>query len=200
MENIPHIIKKFYSEKRWPELFWLFKKLWDRDGWRCLKRNKNAVARIKQEFTRLTGRQPYAADSHARNWDQKVAKFIAACGVAALIDDMRVAVKEHQPRSLIYFLYSKHGACRWEMLFCKQLEEKMAAEKKQHDSDLAELARLIDLKFESPQPEWAVEARAERRKLLRYLDKFDMPDERRADIKERIRRIEHNLKKGGFQL
>ncbi|MFQ5637992.1 MAG: hypothetical protein ACE5IR_08340 [bacterium] len=199
MENIPHIIKKFYSEKRWPELFWLFKKLWDRDGWRYLKRNKNAVARIKQEFTRLTGKPAYAADSNARNWDEKVAKHAAACGAAALIDDMRAAM-EHKPQSLIYFLYSKHGACRWEMLFLRKLEEQLKAEKKKIDSELAELAKLLDFRMPEVEAEWIMQARAERRKLLRYLDKFDMPEERRADIKERIRRIEHNLKKGGFQL
>ncbi len=201
MGKLPEIVKQLYREERWPELVWYFRSLWDKSAWLTLKRNKNAVERIRQEFTRLTGRQPFAAGSGEKYWNEQIAKYVQRLGVAALIRDLQEAVPKYKPKSLVYFLSGNNGlASRWEMLLMKKLSEDIVQQKQQDDDAyklLGELINLPVLKTRPVEPEWVVGARKNLAIYRKQLENITSgPDYIR--LHREIKRIVSNLKNSGF--
>jgi len=83
-------------------------------------------------------------------------------GVAALIDDMRAAKKEDRKiYSIVYFIYSKGAACRWENLLLNKIHTEAASRKKEDNDAYAELARALEIQgIGVPQePEWVTNTR-----------------------------------------
>ncbi len=192
--NLPAFIPRYFHEARFPELVCFFRKMWDRQAWLYLKRNTKAVERIKQEFTKLTQQPPYKNGSNPLHWDQQIAKYLDRLGVKALILDMRDAVaKQPGIHSILYFVYSKSGACRWENLVMLKIENDWTEKKKQHAEDYDELAKLIDLKLPGVEPEWVPQAR----KRLQFLTQKRPPmhPRDRVEINREIDRIQNNLRK-----
>ncbi|HHL71349.1 MAG TPA: hypothetical protein ENJ29_02460 [Bacteroidetes bacterium] len=196
---VPKEIERLYEQEKWPELILVFRKKWDEKGWLYLKQNKNAVQRVKQEFTRLTRRPPYNHIGNARYWDEQIGKFCARLGVKALIEDMRAAVPKYKPRSIVYFLFGSGGkASRWEMLLRQQIARELQEQKEKDNEAYQALYRLLGFAPAKPVqsvPDWVLDAR----KRLRALQQtpVDCVAQMR-ELEREISRIKHNLKVHGY--
>lgn|GEM_PF-5026650 len=191
--KLPSFISKFYSEKRYAELVYFFRALWDNQGSLALKRNRNAVNRIKQAFTQITGRPVYSSGHiNHKYWDEQIAKYADRLGVAALIDDMKLNANK-RPQSIAFFIYSKHGACRWENMVMQQIEKDNQARKKEENEMYEELGRALRLAARKSEPDWMIQAR-KRLTMLRRERELTSPVARH-EIDREIARIEANLQR-----
>ncbi|NIR52833.1 MAG: hypothetical protein GWN59_08205 [Calditrichae bacterium] len=188
------LLRKLFTEKRYAELYYIFKRLWEKQSWLYLKRNSNAVVRIKQVFTQLTGNQPYQSSTNIRFWDEQIGRYVDQVGVAALINDMKAAIKTKSDiKSIVYFLYTKDGASRWELLTLEHIEQSWHKEKQKHNTEYEELAKLIDFRMPGPEPDWVMDAR-KRLKFLQNKGKHHLTE----DEKREIRKIEFHLGSYGY--
>jgi len=200
--SIPRFIELFIREKRWPELVFYFRHRWDREGKGCLKRQQGAVHRIKQEFIKVFEKRPFPRSTgDPVFWDQQIAKYAERLGVAALINDMRKARTENRKVfSIIYFLYSKGAACRWENLLLEKIHADALSEKKEHDEAYKLLAEALEVQgiSEPVEPEWVVMARnrwhqlEQRTQILR--------GSKYHDALEEMREIEQRFKMHGYEV
>ncbi len=194
-------LQQLIEQKRFPELVYIFRKMWDEQGWLYLKRNRNAVDRIKLAFTKLTGNQPYANASQAKAWDRNIAGYVDRLGVAALLDDMRQAAqKQGNIKSLVYFLWAKAGACRWENMLMQKIQADIKAQKAEYEQIDAAIAEMLNSAQEEQEPEWVIQAREEYGRLLRLAGSLDVSRDIKVDCVKHMQRIKHNFKTHGFQL
>lgn len=186
-------LQKLHEQNRFAELFYYYRRRWQEQGWLYLKRNAKAVKRIKQEFTRLTGKPPYQSDSAKTDWDQHIARWLDQLGVAKLIEDMRAACEQYQPYSIVYFLHSKTGACRWEMLWLDTVQQQLAAEKQQDNEAMQALASAIRYDEQQQEPEWVIEAR----KKYNFLNALENID---SSVAQQMAAIKSRLENMGYEL
>jgi hypothetical protein len=198
-----NIVVKLIEEKRYAELVYISRRLWSEQSWYYLKRNQKAVQRIKQAFKEITGRVAYAASSKpdTKEWvNRQIAKYIQELGVAVLIDDIRDKHRETRGNvgSIMYFIWNKEGACRWENMLMKKIHRQLEEEKNKYseepiDPRLRELALAITKSFNVP--EWVVEARTKIKFLL-----LSMPtsSKDRSNISREILSIKSRLQNNGF--
>ena len=196
-------IEKLWLEEKWAELILICRIKWNRKAWLYLKRNKNAVQRIKQVFTELSGRHPYDTEINMKYWDEQIAKYLDRLGVAALISDMKAAFQANPKiKSIVYFLWSKDNRPRWELLLMRKLEEDYAKQKEKDNDAYAYMARLLGLENKQMgiqlAPDWVVEARRNLKSLEMQLKAVRGNTEKLAEIKRDINRIKHNLDKFGY--
>lgn len=195
MNNLKSI--EFLAQNgKWAELMMLARYMWDRQGWLFHKRNRNAVRRLKEEFTRLARRPAYSTPGSAEYWDQQIAKYVDRLGVKKLIDDMRqVLTKYPDIRTIIYFLYSSNNkAPRWEMLLREQIAEEMQQQKELDNEAYKAMAEVFGFELkrvDKGPPQWVVDAR----RRLASLRKGRIVSEGEA---REIRQIRHNLEKHGY--
>lgn len=197
MPNIPKELEYLISGKRWAELMIYARYMWDQQAWLANKRNKNAVARIKQEFTRLTRKPPYYQGTNAKYWDEQIAKYVDRLGVKAIIDDMRIVIPKYKPRSIIYFLYTgDNKASRWEMLLRDKIAEEMKAQKDLDNEAYAAMAKVFgfELRRMESKPQWITDAE-KRLKTLEQLKSNSLSSHVPPEVNREIARIKHNLKK-----
>lgn len=204
MNEIPNIVARLYAERNWPMLIYYFRGCWNEQSWLYLKRNGNAVKRIKDEFTRLTGRPAYSPATNAKHWDQEIAKYAERLGVAALIDDMRLAVAKYEPKSIIYFLHAS-GACRWEMLLMDKIQEEIRQRQHEDNSAYADMAKLFpSVVVKKVEPEWVAVAKKRRQQIAIIMQNYlntetaAMPLSEMRDLKIELERINQNLTKFGY--
>jgi len=200
--SLPAFVSTLLKEKRFPELIYFFRKKWDEHAWLALKKNGNAVERIKQEFTRLTQKPPYSSSVNEKYWDQQIAKYADRLGVKFLIYDIRQSVKKYQNiRSIAYFIYSKYGACRWENLLMDKIELDLKQEKKRHTKEMDELAQSLPLspffKGDKLEPDWVGQAK-KRLEELKHRRFTNMSPHEKYEVNREIRRIITNLNNHGF--
>lgn len=195
--SLPENFLRLFKEKRFPEIIYIVRALWNREGWLYLKRNKNAVDRVKRAFFETFNRPPYAKNIDNSRWDREIAKYCDALGVKALIDDMRAAKRKGlTPLSILYFVFSKTGAPRWEMLLMQQIERERQSEKKKHMQELEDLAKLIHIDKRTD-PEWVIQSRRAHKEISQR------PARTRADRQKKIetlRTIEARLRNQGYSL
>lgn len=196
MNHTKHI-EYLAKNGQWAELMMVARYMWDQQAWLYLKRNRNAVKRIKEEFTRLAKRPAYSNPANAQHWDQQIAKYIDRLGVKTLIDDMRqVLAKYPSVRSIIYFLYTgDNKASRWEMLLREQIAQEIQQQKELDNEAYKAMAEVFGFELKSVNvgpPKWVVDAR----RRLAAIDKMAKTDEVCAEIV----RIKHNLEKHGYGL
>lgn len=142
--------------------------------WRYLHSQKNAINRIEGAFHDLFGGHPWPArvdrseDDWKRMmslWRNEIGYYCSRLGVAALIDDMRLAKgKNLKPRSLIYFLRShdehrQEQSSRWEMLLYAKMEEEWQETKRQEAEEAKDLQRGELISAKLYHPAWVDEAR-----------------------------------------
>lgn len=197
-------LRLLYEQERWPELIFFFRAKWNAQAWLFLKKNGNAVKRVKDEFTSLTRCPAYQSATNAKHWDEQIAKYVERLGVPALINDMRTAVAKYKNiRSIIYFLYAK-DASRWEMLLMQKIEADLREQKAALKNDeKAAYEALIKL-FGAPtiqkiaEPQWVIDARANLTKLYQQRRNERLPIDEKNRLDREIHRINYNLKKFGF--
>jgi len=198
--QIPAAIRKLYSEQRWAELMFYFRALWNEKNWLYLKKNKNAVSRIKQEFKKLTGNDPYPrGNTNTKFWDEQIAKYCAEVGVKELIVDMREAVGKYRVKSIIYFLWSGGKACRWEMLFMSRLEHRWKEQKEAEREEWKEIADKLGFQnaFKAEtEPDWVIKAR----KRYQQLGKLLKMTPGNYELQQEALRISNNFKQHGYKL
>lgn len=189
------MFQKLLDERKFPELIYIVRRLWDDFGWLYLKRNRNAVDRVKEEFVKLTGHQPYASTSSSDRWDQQIAKYVDRLGVKVLIDDMRLAVRRFNPNSIVYFLHSSGNMpCRWENLLLDDIETKSKRDKQKEKKFFENLARDLGLNKQT-EPTWVKVARERLSFLQKEISHKHCTDERRSDAMREIAQITARLKK-----
>ena len=199
MSIINHeLLRQLASEKRWPELIYYARRQWENEGWAAHKQNGNAVERLKQHFTKLTGKPPFQHGTNPKGWHERMAIYIKRLGVAALIKDMEDATKKLKPNSIVYFLWSgKTQACRWEMLVLEQIERKLAQEKDEIEKGYENLYNLLGRPkiTQKTEPDWVIRDKRELEmlKAQRPLTRADL-----VERDQRIRRIESVLKNNGY--
>lgn len=201
--DIPEIVVTLYKEKRWPELLYAIRAKWDQEAWRYLKANGNAVQRILQEFRRLTGQQPYQNPANARYWNQQIAKYIDRLGVAALVDDMRAAVKgKPDILSMVYFLHSRERVPRWERLLLDKIARE-AAEQSSADNDAYRaLAKLLGYDgsigkiHTNETPQWVLDARRRLEQIAAALRTATSGD--RIRLLQEQARLQDRLERFGY--
>lgn len=197
-DKIPSIISRLYGDGNWPMLIYYFRGRWNEQSWLYLKRNGNAVKRIKQEFTNITGFPAYQPATNAMHWDKEIAKYAERLGVALLINDMRQAADKYKPKSIIYFLHAT-GACRWEMLLMEHIQQEIRERKSAENSDYEEMAKLFQLPVKKIEPEWVEESRTRRRQIkIIMADCQSLTTEKISDLRREMERIDFNLNKFGF--
>jgi hypothetical protein len=186
-------IGKLLEEKRYPELVYFVRKLWDKEGWLYLKRNKNAVERVKCEFTRLTGKAPYTSMGDTTRWDQQIARYVDRLGVKAIIDDMQQAKLRYKPKSILYFIYSSgQMPCRWENLVLDQVEAEAERAKKEENEMASALAKYIGLPDLAVEPDWVLNAKIRKDEIARELLK-PMNRERLMELTKEANLIQSRL-------
>lgn len=202
MSDVPEFVQQLWREERWAELLLVCRAKWNRRAGLYLKQNRNAVLRVKQVFTQITGKPPFQRETNQRYWDEQIAKYLDRLGVAALIDDMKAAHKAN-PKigSIVYFLWSKDLRPRWEILLMRKLEDEYRQQKHQDNDAYAAMARLLGLENQQTaiqlDPDWVVEAQRNMKHLQRQLQTAgDL--RRRSEIMAEIIRIKNNLQKWGF--
>lgn len=194
MNHTKHI-ELLAKNGQWAELMMVARYMWDQQAWLYLKRNRNAVKRIKEEFTRIAKRPAYSNPANAQHWDQQIAKYIDRLGVKTLIDDMRLVLAKYPSvRSIIYFLYTgDNKASRWEMLLREQIAQEMQQQKELDNEAYKAMAEVFGFELKSANegpPRWVKDAR----RRLAAIDKMAKTDEVCAEIV----RIKHNLEKHGY--
>lgn len=196
MNHTKHI-ELLAKNGQWAELMMVARYMWDQQAWLYLKRNRNAVKRIKEEFTRLAKRPAYSNPANAQHWDQQIAKYINRLGVKKMIDDMRLVLAKYPTvRSIIYFLYTgDNKASRWEMLLREQIAQEMQQQKELDNEAYKAMAEVFGFELKSVNvgpPKWVVDAR---RRLAQLQGALYGSDESREAAK-----IKHHLEKHGYGL
>lgn len=161
---IPDLVQKWWDEKNYDLLAHVFRNMAAGRRSYYLRRNRNAVERVKDEFVRLFKRPHGCGAVMQGRLHEEIARYVHHLGVKTLIDDMRSAAVKYHPQSLLWFIMrSDHQASRWEMLLSVKLEEDAKAEKNAY-ADLWNGIRS-DLRLQSVTPEWVVSAKKEWRRL-----------------------------------
>lgn len=162
---------------------------WNRDGWVCLKRNKNAVDRILKVFGELKGIPDYGTDIEIK---KKIAIYVQHLGVARLIDDMRDALKVNpQIRTIKYFLQTGGGAheCRWGNLYYQRQNEIYEKEKAEYRKDAVFFRDHIleDEPVKKIEPEWVRSARKRLKELQEKKLLTQAENQERATLEMRLK-------------
>lgn len=162
---IPPLIENLWERKHFEMLVRIFSAMAGGRKAYYLRRNRNAVERIKDEFVRVFRRPHGCGPVMSGNRHEDLARYVHHLGVKALIDDMRLAAsKNNRPNSLLWFMYHKAGSSsRWELLLIDKLHREAMLEKDAY----SKLFDGIKTEFQmlTVTPEWVVSAKKEWRKL-----------------------------------
>jgi hypothetical protein len=162
MEKLIQIITEMIRRRQWQRLMTVVRGLMEFDSSLYLKRNRNAVERVKEAFARIHGKPAYPAQSttfYPHHWDKQLAVIVDATGVAPLIDDMKASVN-YYPESIFYYIHSlSNKTPRWDLLMYDEIRRH-----EQEDKDLWNIMseayeELTRTTVKAVDPEWVVKAR-----------------------------------------
>lgn len=199
---IPEHLQKLYDQERWDELYYYFRKKSEEKNWLYLKKYRNAVDRVKAAFVEIFGGPAYGPGTSTHFFDEKIAFFCDRLGVAALIDDFKLAkAKYGNIKSIVYFLHSGKGASRWEMLHVAKLERDWEQFKAKEKKETEEFAKKITINRAAAQePDWVIAARKRYNQLQQQAASLTLTSDQLYQLQREMSKIVNNFKKFNYQL
>ena len=160
MDKLIQVITDMIRRKQWQRLMVVVRGLMEFDSSLYLKRNRNAVERVKEAFARIHGKPAYPARSTDWvQWDRQLAVIVDATGVAPLIDDMKASVN-YYPESIFYYIHSLSDKTpRWDLLMYDEIRKHEQKDKELWNLMSGAMAELARTTVKQPDPEWVVKAR-----------------------------------------
>jgi len=201
MDKLIQVITDMIRRKQWQRLMVVVRGLMEFDSSLYLKRNRNAVERVKEAFARIHGKPAYPARSTDWvQWDRQLAVIVDATGVAPLIDDMKASVN-YYPESIFYYIHSLSDKTpRWDLLMYDEIRKHEQKDKELWNLMSGAMAELALTTVKQPDPEWVVKARrrweelAFASKVLRGVNYLEATREM-ATIEARLRNSGYSTKK-----
>lgn len=160
MEKLIQVITDMIRRRQWQRLMTVVRGLMEFDSSLYLKRNRNAVERVKEAFARIHGKPAYPSRSTSWvKWDRELAVIVDATGVGPLIDDMKTAVN-YYPESIFYYIHSQSNKTpRWELLMYDEIRRHEKEDKDLWNLMSAAYDELATATVKEVDPEWVVKAR-----------------------------------------
>lgn len=201
MEKLIEIITDMIRRRQWQRLMTVVRGLMEFDSSLYLKRNRNAVERVKEAFARIHGKPAYPSRSTDWvQWDKQIAVIVDATGVGPLIDDMKTAVN-YYPESIFYYIHSQSNRTpRWDLLMYDEIRRHEQEDKELWNTMSGALEELVKATVKQADPEWVVKARRRWEELefatrtLRGVDYLQATREMKA-IEARLRNQGYSRKK-----
>lgn len=201
MEKLIQVITDMIRRRQWHRLMVVVRGLMEFDSSLYLKRNRNAVERVKEAFARIHGKPAYPARSTDWvKWDRQLAVIVDATGVAPLIDDMKASVN-YYPESVFYYIHSLSDKTpRWELLMYDEIRKHEQEDKELWNLMSETMAELVKATVKAVDPEWVVKARrrweelAFASKTLRGVNYLEATREMKT-IEARLRNSGYSIKK-----
>jgi len=165
---------------------------WNEDGYVLLRKYRNAVNRVLQVFIQAKNYPDTYREKITQEQEKKIAYYINALGMKAIIDDIRKACCENPKiRTLNYFLTADKGkkTGRWGMLYF----DKMNAEwQKRKEEELhCHIGKGIEI-GKKIKEQWQIDAE---KRLAELEQKKIRPPEEEQEYYTLKRRIErHGIK------
>ncbi|MCH8856503.1 MAG: hypothetical protein IIA03_09750 [Proteobacteria bacterium] len=128
-------------------------------------------------------------------------KYVTRLTVKTLIDDInKVIINGKQPKSLLYFMHSMHGACRWENLVLQQMERLWRKKKNKLNKALEPIAKELNFSNDSRNgdPDWVNKSRREFEQLKKNYQLAKLSE--KSGVAQYMRLIQEKLRHHNYKL